>query len=88
MDESAQSFMVTNRQLVAARALCNMGQIELAAQARVSIGTIRRMETLQGPIRCHSLTLQRVQKALQCAGVEFIEDGVRMNLPTGKKNAS
>lgn len=70
-----------NRQLRAARALIGWDQDKLALKARVAIGTIRRMESLEGPIRCNMSTLRKVQTALESAGIEFLnhgEPGVRL----------
>ena len=42
------AFVITGRQLRAARVLLGWGQIALAKKARVAIGTIRRMESFEG----------------------------------------
>ena len=58
-----------------------MEQIELAKRARVAIGTVRRMESFDGEIGARTATLSLVQKALEKAGVEFLDDdrpGVRL----------
>ncbi len=65
----------------AARALIGMEQTELADKAKVAISTIRRMESFDGEIAAHSGTLLKVQKALEKAGIEFLNHqrpGVRM----------
>ena len=59
----------------AARVLLGMEQLELAAKAKVGIGTIRRMESYDGLINCYASTLHKVQKALEKAGIEFLNDG-------------
>jgi predicted transcriptional regulator len=72
---------ITGRQLRAARALLGMEQIELAKRSRVAIGTIRRMESFDGEIGARISTLSLVLKALEKAGVEFLNDeqpGVRL----------
>ena len=61
--------------------LVGMEQIELAKRARVAIGTIRRMESFDGEIGSRTSTLSLVKKALEKAGVEFLNDdrpGVRL----------
>jgi predicted transcriptional regulator len=52
-----------------------MEQIELAKRARVAIGTIRRMESFNEEVGARTSTLSQVQKALEKAGVEFLNDG-------------
>jgi len=68
-------LIITGRQLRAARALLGMEQIELAKHSRVAIGTIRRMESFDGEVGARTSTLSQVQKALERAGVEFLNDG-------------
>jgi predicted transcriptional regulator len=78
--------LTDGRQLRAARALLGWGQPKLSRAAKVAIGTIRRMESFEGPIQSHTGTLLRVQTALEKAGVEFLNDdrpGVR--LQNGRK---
>jgi transcriptional regulator with XRE-family HTH domain len=67
-------MIVTPDQVRAARALLRMEQRELAERAQISVATVRRIEAAEptGPE-----TVQRVQHALEDAGAEFIEDGVR-----------
>jgi predicted transcriptional regulator len=67
--------LITGRQLRAARALVGMEQTELAKRARVAIGTIRRMEGFAGEIGSRTSTLSLVQRALEKAGIEFLNDG-------------
>jgi predicted transcriptional regulator len=64
-----------NRQLRAARVLLGWEQTELADASGVALGTIRRMEALEGPIRCNTTTLHKVQGALEKAGIEFLNHG-------------
>jgi len=73
--------LITGRQLRAARVLIGMEQLELAKRARVAVGTIRRMESFEGEIGARTGTLAKVQRTLEKAGVEFLDDerpGVRM----------
>jgi len=67
--------LATNRQLCAARALVGWGQEDLAAAAKISIGTVRRMESIEGPIRGNTTSLRKVQAALEKAGIEFLNHG-------------
>ena len=66
---------VTGRQLRAARVLLGWEQIELSKKARVAIGTIRRMESFDGPIGSRTETLRKVMAALEKGGIEFLDAG-------------
>lgn len=71
--------MITSEQLRAARALKRMDQALLANQAAVSVETIKRLEKIEGPLlSANGKTLAAIQSALEAAGVEFIEGGVRI----------
>jgi hypothetical protein len=52
-----------------------MEQIDLSKRARVSIGTIRRMESFAGEVGSRTETLSKVQAALERAGIEFLGEG-------------
>jgi Predicted transcriptional regulators len=67
--------MVTAAQIRAARALLGWSGAQLAAQAGVSLQTIRRMEGDVGPGRSTAANVHAVQKALEDAGVVFIPPG-------------
>jgi len=70
-----------NRQLRAARALIGWDQEQLARTSGIAVNTIRRMEAIEGDIRCNTTTLRKVQTALETAGIEFLnhgEPGVRL----------
>jgi hypothetical protein len=64
--------MISPKQMKAARALLEWDQRALAAASRLSLPTIQRMETL-GLERSSAGNVERVQKALETAGVQFIE---------------
>jgi transcriptional regulator with XRE-family HTH domain len=68
---------VTPEQIRAARALLRLEQAELAQRAHVSVVTIRRLEAPNGGERVTSTTVQGIRQALEQAGAEFIQDGVR-----------
>ena len=56
-------------------------QTDLAKKSGVAISTVRRMEGFDGEGGARTSTLSLVQKALERAGVEFLNDerpGVRM----------
>ena len=65
--------MFTSRQLRAARALLGWEQAELSVAAQLSVQTVKRMESSQGPVRGNARTIYAVQRALESAGVQFID---------------
>lgn len=68
----------TGEQIRAARALLRIDQGALARMAKVSVSTIRRLEAGQtAGTGVPEATRREVQRALERAGAEFIEDGVR-----------
>ncbi len=73
--------MLTPAQCRAARGLIDWSQLELAQRAAVGIVTIRQLEAgVHAPRRS---TLDVVRRALEAAGVEFIDEngggaGVRL----------
>jgi len=74
-------IVITAAQVRAARAMLKWSQQDLASASGVSPPTIKRMEAREGPIRGTTNNLWKVQRALEGAGVEFIDDdapGVRL----------
>jgi len=74
--------MITPAQSRAARALIGWTQQELADRARVGVVTVRQFEA--GNIEPRRATLDVIERALQSAGVEFIDEngggrGVRLS---------
>ena len=59
-------------QLRAARSMAGITQAELAERSGVSLPTIKRLELGQGPLGVRLDTLQKLQRALEAAGVIFI----------------
>ncbi|WP_349644184.1 helix-turn-helix domain-containing protein [Bradyrhizobium sp. SUTN9-2] len=77
---------VSIRQVKAARALLGWSQDDLAASAGVSIPTIKRLEASDDTLGGRAETSSRILRALQTAGIEFIEQngggpGVRLRKP-------
>lgn len=75
--------MLAAAQIRAARGLLSWSQSQLAETSGVSLPTIKRMESVIGPGRSAVDNVQAVKKALESAGVEFIEEngggpGVRL----------
>lgn len=58
-----------------ARAALNWPAKELALKARVGVATVARLE--RGDTSTIPATLAAIQRALEEAGIEFIERGVR-----------
>jgi len=75
--------MLTGEQMQAGRALARMRQPELAAAAGVSLETIKRLEGMRGMVAAQVATVVAIKRALESAGVIFIEEngdgpGVRL----------
>jgi transcriptional regulator with XRE-family HTH domain len=68
--------MITGAQCRMARAALRLGVRDVAVRAGVNPGTVARLETGRGG----SLTasVEAIQRALEAAGVEFIENGVKL----------
>jgi predicted transcriptional regulator len=76
------------RQVRAARALLGISQATLAETSGVSLPTIKRIETMDGPLRIRLDTLRSIQSSLEAAGVVFIPGngegpGVRLRKNNG-----
>jgi transcriptional regulator with XRE-family HTH domain len=73
---ASENDRLSGRQIAAARVLAGLGQAELAAAAKISVPTLRRMESSDGPVSGYANNAEAVRRALESAGVEFIaEDG-------------
>jgi hypothetical protein len=65
---------LTAAQLRAARAMLKMDQSVLAAAAKVSVETIKRLEGMEGPISATRVdTLERITTALENNGIDFLD---------------
>lgn len=74
---------VSIKQLKAARMLVGWSQHELAAAAGISLPTIKRLEAANGLLGGRETTAQKIKRALERAGVNFIDEngggaGVRL----------
>ena len=67
--------MITAGQVKAARSLVGWNQDRLAAASEVAISTIRRMEGKEGPIGGYAENVWKIQRALEAAGIAFIDEG-------------
>jgi len=65
--------MLTAAQIRAARALLGWSQPALAKESGVSLPTIVRMESQLGPGRSSAANVDAVRRALEKAGVLFLE---------------
>jgi DNA-binding XRE family transcriptional regulator len=81
-------MLSTGNQLKAARALADMDQGALAEKAGVNVNTIRNMEaSKEDTIKANNQSLVAVQKALEKAGIEFLnhsQPGVRLRAKNQK----
>ncbi|RWN31782.1 helix-turn-helix transcriptional regulator [Mesorhizobium sp.] len=69
-------MLTTGNQLKAARALIGMEQKEAADAAGVHVNTIRSMEAAgASTIAGRAQNVQSVQRALEAAGIEFLNHG-------------
>ena len=81
--------MIYPVQIRAARALLDWSQQELAERCAVGLATIKRIEAAGSELSGTAKTLFRIQKALEAAGVVFLEEtdaqgpGVRLKRPLG-----
>jgi transcriptional regulator with XRE-family HTH domain len=69
--------MITADQIRAARALLRLDQSELARRAGVSLATLRRVEQSGEKARASTRAAMSIRHALETAGAEFIDGGVR-----------
>lgn len=65
--------MIFPIQVRAARVLAGFSQSDLAQRAAVSVGTIKRIEAARAEIAGTAQTMARIQRALESAGVIFID---------------
>ena len=81
---------ITGRQIAAARVLLKLFQWELAERSKVSIATLKRMESCDGhPDFCLINNVSAVCMALRKSGITFVAQttvagaGVRLRKPQG-----
>jgi transcriptional regulator with XRE-family HTH domain len=82
---------VSIRQIKAARALLDWSQEQLAAAAQISLPTIKRLEANDGPLGGRGQTSEKIRRALQTAGIEFIDEnggGPGVRLAKSRKDKS
>jgi hypothetical protein len=79
-------FKISSAQMRAARALLRWSALDLAKASKVGVATIRRVEVVEGEIPVTDANEAALRKALEGAGVEFIDEngggpGVRFREP-------
>jgi hypothetical protein len=84
----SENDQITGRQIAAARTLLGLGQAELAAEARISVPTLRRMEASDGQATGYANNVEAVRRALESVGVQFIsENGGGLGVRLRKRSA-
>jgi ribosome-binding protein aMBF1 (putative translation factor) len=81
---------LSGAQIRAARALLSWSAAELAQASSLGANTIRRAEVSNGDTSLTMANDQTIRRALEAAGVEFIDEngggiGVRMRKPANRK---
>ena len=72
--------MISSEQVRAARALLRWEQRDLAEASKVSLPSIKRLETTPGALAAQQRTIDAIRAAVEAAGVEFTngdQPGVR-----------
>jgi transcriptional regulator with XRE-family HTH domain len=86
------AFVLSSELIRAARALLRWEQRDLANASSVSLPTIKRLESAPGIMAAHASTVAALRKALEIAGVEFIDEngggpGVRLRKSQRQKGS-
>lgn len=81
--------MLTGQQMRAARAALGWSAQRLADEAKISMKTVIRLESVNGVPNSRSETLLELQRVLEAAGVEFVgtpsdRPGLRLGPPRSK----
>ena len=76
-------MILSSEQVRAARALIRWEQRDLAEASKVSLPTIKRLETTPGELAAQERTVDAIRRALEDAGVIFVPEngegpGVRL----------
>jgi DNA-binding transcriptional regulator YiaG len=72
-DRKKKMSDLTSAQIRAARALLDWTQPKLAQMSKLSVPTVRRMESARGPSASTAANVEAVRRALEGAGVVFLE---------------
>jgi predicted transcriptional regulator len=84
------TLILSSELIRAARALLRWEQRDLANASSVSLPTIKRLESKPGIMAAHMSTVVALRKAIETAGVEFIDEngggpGVRLRKRASKR---
>jgi transcriptional regulator with XRE-family HTH domain len=80
--------MLTSHQIRAARALLRWSAQKLADETRLGLSTVQRMEGAEDVPSASGRNLEAVQRCLETAGIEFIEEygrGVGVKFRSGTR---
>jgi DNA-binding XRE family transcriptional regulator len=88
-DKGIELVELTSELVRAARALLRWEQRDLAKASGVSLPTIKRLESQRGALRAHGVTATAIRRAVEAAGIEFMNGGrPGVRLTPGGKNQS
>ena len=66
--------MIYTEQIKAGRALLHWDQVTLAEKAALAISTVKKLEAKPGLVQGNAETVWKIQKALEDAGIVFINE--------------
>ena len=74
---------MTGAQMRGARAMLGWSAGQLVTASKVSLATVQRAESTDGPVRMTAANVDAIRRALEDAGIEFISEngggpGVRL----------
>jgi predicted transcriptional regulator len=77
------AFLLSSELIRAARALLRWEQRDLSHASSVSLPTVKRLESKPGVMAAHVSTVTALRRALETAGIDFIDEngggpGVRL----------
>ena len=75
MNMRNKNIILTSELIRAARALLRWEQRHLSEASKVSLPTIKRLESKPGPLTAYSSTMAALRTALEKAGIEFVNGG-------------
>jgi ribosome-binding protein aMBF1 (putative translation factor) len=71
----SENDRLLGRQIAAGRVLAGLSQPVLAARAKISVPTLRRMEAAEGATGGYINNVNAVRRALEEEGIEFLNGG-------------
>ena len=71
----SENDRLLGRQVAAGRVLAGLSQSVLAARAKISVPTLRRMEAAEGATGGYINNVNAVRRALEAEGIEFLNGG-------------